>query len=196
MTMIDKYTPLPGFEQAWHYQRFHLETEIWSLGTRQTNHSWAGLGGQIKPTTVSFCSPSLISHILNEVIKAASAVICKLAALKSQNKILQTYHRGVEVWGFWGFLWHRGLKKWRFQRYAIHDTIDVTCYMAKLMMTGWYYRMCYKHPSPPPMPRHLMLTPPWLQGNWRWPILLQLRKTLFRSRILWWKNCFGECSTV
>ena len=31
--------PLPGFEQAWHCQRFRLVPEILSPGTRQTNHS-------------------------------------------------------------------------------------------------------------------------------------------------------------
>ena len=33
--------PLPGFEQAWHCQRFRLVPEILSPGTRQTNRSCA-----------------------------------------------------------------------------------------------------------------------------------------------------------
>ena len=56
--------------------------------------------------------------------------------------------------------------------------------------------MSYKEPSSPPMPRHLFLPPPWLKGNWHWPILSHLPTYLpqnfFRSRIFCGKHS-SEC---
>ena len=57
--------------------------------------------------------------------------------------------------------------------------------------------MCYKQPSPPPMPRHLMLVPPWLKGNCHKQrdqygpttyLVPTSSKTLPLSHILWQTN--------
>ena len=144
-----------------------------------------------------FCSPSLISHILNEVIKAASAVIWKVKSRlmkkrkatkgiekrfnniflhnpitgtdsgiivimrnisiiiiitryyhqssSSSSSIIdhnhchrhhhQTYHRGVQVGGFWSFLWHRGLKH-RWLNRGVEHRWWRQCWLMKMIEQG------------------------------------------------------------